>query len=142
MSTASGTEIEPTENESRPITAADETSLGISENAAGALSYLLGFVTGLIFYFVEDKNEFVRFHAIQSTIVFGGLFALGIALNVAGVALASIPVLGLVLALALGLISLLLGPVALILWIVLMFKAYKGERFALPVVGTYAERHI
>src|SRR5271168_1511846 len=45
---------------------------GMSENVAGLLCYLLGWITGLIFYLI-DKRPFVRFHAAQSIVVFGGL---------------------------------------------------------------------
>ena len=45
---------------------------GMAENVAGLLCYVLGWITGLIFYFV-DKRPFVRFHAAQSIVVFGGL---------------------------------------------------------------------
>src|SRR5271156_6379816 len=44
---------------------------GMSENVAGLLCYLLGWITGLIFYLI-DKRPFVRFHAAQSIVVFGG----------------------------------------------------------------------
>ena len=44
----------------------------MAENVAGLLCYVLGWITGLIFYFV-DKRPFVRFHAAQSIVVFGGL---------------------------------------------------------------------
>ena len=47
----------------------------MSENVAGLLCYALGWITGLIFYFV-DKRPFVRFHAAQSIVVFGGLHIL------------------------------------------------------------------
>ena len=45
-----------------------------NENLMGAVSYLLGFVTGIIMLLVEKQSRFVRFHAMQSTILFGGLF--------------------------------------------------------------------
>ena len=54
------------------MTPAAGTQSGLSENVAGLLCYLLGWVTGLIFYFT-DKRPFVRFHAAQSIVVFGGL---------------------------------------------------------------------
>ena len=40
----------------------------------GALAYLLGPITGILFLLMEKGNKFVRFHAMQSTILFGGLF--------------------------------------------------------------------
>lgn len=119
-----------------------ETSLGLSENAAGALSYLFGFVTGLAVYLLEDENEFVRFHAVQSTLAFGGLFALAMALNVVGIALGAIPVIGLLVGFAVAAVSLLIAPIAFVLWVVLLIKAYRGDRFHLPVVGKMAERYV
>ncbi len=53
-----------------------KTSLGLEENIEGVLCYLLGFITGIAFYLLEKENKFVRFHAMQSIIVFGALFIL------------------------------------------------------------------
>src|ERR1035438_351345 len=55
-------------------------SSGISENVAGLLCYVLGWITGLIFFFI-DKRPFVRFHAAQSIVVFGGLMIVRIVLG-------------------------------------------------------------
>ena len=55
---------------------------GISENAAALLSYVLGWLTGLIFLLI-DKRPYVRFHAAQSLVLFGGLHILRAALGVA-----------------------------------------------------------
>ena len=104
-----------------------KTSTGIQPNVAALLCYLVGFVTGIIFYLIEKENKFVRFHAMQSTITFGVLFVL---MMVAGF----IPVIGLAAAPILGVIE-------LILWIVLMVKSYQGEKFKLPVVGDIAEQN-
>ena len=115
---------------------------GLEENVAGALCYVLGFVTGLIFYLVEEENEFVRFHAVQSMLVFGGLFLLGFAFTFAQIFFDFIPFVGWIFSLMIGMISLLIGPVALVLWIVLIIKASKGDRFSLPVVGPMAENYV
>ncbi|MDL5363887.1 DUF4870 domain-containing protein [Halalkalicoccus sp. NIPERK01] len=114
----------------------------MDENVAGALSYLFGFLTGIVFYVVEDDNEFVRFHAAQSTLTFGGIFALSILLGFIPLFLDSIPVVGWMVGLLFGLASLLLAPVGLILWVVLLIKAYKGEMFKLPIVGEMAENYV
>lgn len=105
-----------------------ETALGIDENLEAVLAYALGWITGLVFLFVEKENDFVRFHAMQSLITFLGLFILTMVVNV-------IPILG-------AIISALAAPLGLILWILLMFKAYQGERFKLPVVGDLAEENM
>jgi uncharacterized membrane protein len=94
-------------------------------NLAAALSYLVGFVTGIIFLVVEKENRFVRFHAMQSTLVFAGIVVIDIALQV-------VPVLG-----ALVVIFVVI-PASAILWLLLMFKAYQGEEYKLPLVGQIA----
>ncbi len=103
-------------------------SNGMQANLAALLSYLLGFITGIIFYVIEKDNKFVRFHAMQSIITFGALFVLN-------TILAFIPVIGWVLMPIVGIIT-------LILWIILMVKAYQGENFKLPIVGDMAEKQI
>jgi len=105
-----------------------KTGTGLDPNVAGLLCYLVGFVTGIIFLIIEQKDSFVRFHAMQSTITFGGLFVLNMVLW-------WIPILG-------WLLGILLFPVSLVLWIVLMIKAFQGERFKLPIVGDIAEKQI
>lgn len=133
--------MDETEPETELVEEQTETTAagGLNENIAGALSYFLGFVTGLIFYLIEEDNKFVRFHAVQSMIVFGGIFVLSFLLGFAQIFFELIPFVGWLLGLVFGLISLLLGPIAFVLWIVLMFKAYKGQRYMLPVAGEIAE---
>jgi len=108
-----------------------KTSMGLEENVAGALCYVLGWITGIIFYIMEKENKTVRFHAVQSIIVF---LPLTIIAGIFQGILLFIPFIGWAIS---GLISLLM----LILWLVLMFKAYQGEKFKLPVVGDIAEKH-
>jgi uncharacterized membrane protein len=108
-----------------------KTSMNLEENVAGALCYVLGWVTGIIFYIMEKENKTVRFHAVQSIIVF---LPLMIIVGIFQVILLFIPFIGWAIS---GLISLLM----LILWLVLMFKAYQGEKFKLPVIGDIAEKH-
>ena len=99
-----------------------------NENLMGAASYLLGFVTGIVFLLVEKESKFVRFHAMQSTILFGGIFILNIALGF-------VPVLG-------WLLGLILSFAAFILWIVLMWKAFQGEMYQVPYIGKIAEEQL
>ena len=84
-----------------------------SGNTNAALTYVLGWITGLIFLLTEKEDDNIRFHAAQSLVVFGTL-------NI----ITFIPVV--------NFISIILWPVGLILWIVFMVKAYQGERFTLP----------
>ena len=106
-----------------------KTKIGLEENIAGALCYVLTWVTGIIFIIVEKENEFVRFHAMQSIVTFLPLTIIGWALTM------MIPFGGLVIS---GLISIL----TVILWLVLMLKAFQGEKFKLPVVGDIAEKQL
>ena len=103
------------------------TSTGMDQNVAGLLCYLAGWITGLIFFLIEKENKFVRFHAMQSIITFGGLTMLFMVLGF-------IPILGWALFPILGLVQ-------LVLWVLLMVKAYQGEKFKLPVIGDMAEKN-
>ena len=105
--------------------AGSDSSTGLNSNFAGALCYLAGFVTGIVFLVIEKRDREVRFHAFQSAGTFGTLFVVSI---VAG----ALPFIG-------TLVALLLSPVSLILWLVLMVKAFQGEHFKLPVIGDWAE---
>jgi uncharacterized membrane protein len=111
-----------------------QTSTGLEPNLAGALSYLCGWVTGLVFYLMEKENNFVRFHAMQSIIVSAAFTVLFIACAILG----NIPVIGWLFYLV-G--YPVVGLVSFIVWILLMVKAYQGERYRLPVVGELAEKH-
>ena len=105
-----------------------KTASGFDENVAAALCYGLGWVTGLLFFATEPENSFVRFHAMQSMVVFG-------AACIAFLVCLSIPFLGWIL-------SIFIFYASAALWLVLMFKAYQGERFKLPVAGEIAEQRI
>jgi uncharacterized membrane protein len=114
-----------------------KTSTGMQANIAGLLCYAVGWVTGLVFFLIEKENKFVRFHAMQSMIVFGALFILQIAVGMFMGILATVH-LGVLIPLFNGLVAL----VSLVLWVVLMIKAYQGEKFKLPVAGDIAEKHV
>jgi len=99
----------------------DKSSTGLDENIAGFFCYLLGFITGIVFLVVEKKSSFVKFHAKQSTITFLILFVISLILG-------WIPIIGFLVLI-----------LSLILWLFLMIKALKGERYMLPIVGKMAE---
>jgi uncharacterized membrane protein len=105
----------------------EKSSTGLEENVAGFLCYLFGFITGIVFLVVEKKSGFVRFHAMQSTITFLSLFVISFIIGM-------IPIIGL-----------LVYPIwilSLILWLILMVKALRGERYSLPIVGKMAEEKV
>jgi uncharacterized membrane protein len=103
-----------------------KSSTGLEENVAGLLSYVVGWITGLVFFLIEKDSKFVKFHAMQSIITFGGLMIVSIILGI-------IPIIGWV-------VSWLLNILMIVLWIILMIKAYHGEKFKLPTIGDLAEK--
>jgi uncharacterized membrane protein len=113
----------------------------LGENVVGALAYSLGFVTGIIFYVLGKQNSFVRFHSVQSIVVFGGLAALSVGINILLGVFVFVPVLGRVFVALGGVVMWVVGLVGFVLWIVLLVKAYQGERFELPVVGPLASNY-
>ncbi|MBS3943727.1 MAG: hypothetical protein KGZ32_05670 [Dethiobacter sp.] len=121
------------------------TSTGINERTAALLSYLAGWVTGIIF-FVLESNKFVRFHAMQSMITFGSISILLMLLDIVRQIFWALSKTGVAVALVffslLGLLSTLLWIGMLILWVILMVKAHQGETFQLPIAGKIAERQL
>jgi uncharacterized membrane protein/ribosomal protein L40E len=125
----------PAPGASNPAPGAAQT--GLAENVAGALCYVLGWITGLIFYFI-DKRPSVRFHAAQSIVVFGGLHILSIVLGMFfGLSFLAGGLAG--ISIGLGIYR-LIELAALVLWVLLMIKAYQGERFRVPFAADLAER--
>jgi len=119
------------------VQAAPAAQSGMSENVAGFLCYLFGWVTGLIFFLI-DKRPFVRFHAAQSMVVFGGLHIINIVIGIffgAGMMFrGGMGTFGMAAAL-----SGLIGLVSLVLWILLMVKAYQHEKFEVPIAAGIAK---
>ncbi len=104
-----------------------KSSTGLQPNVSALLCYLAGFITGIVFLVLEKDNKFVRFHAMQSIIFFGGILVLQMALVFTIVLIILVP---------------LLNILSLIMWIILMIKAYNGEMYKLPVIGKIAEQNV
>ena len=105
-----------------------ETSLGLSENIAGSLTYLFGFVSGFIMLLVERDNHFVRYHALQSiyiSIIFVSAYLL----------LGMLPVIG-------WFSSMVLAPAGLVMWIILMLNAYKGRYSKMLYISDFANKQL
>ncbi len=101
-----------------------KSTFGLDKNVAAAATYLLGWISGLVFFLVEKEDKEIRFHAAQSVIFFGALTVISF-----------VPLIG-------WIISPFLGIVGLVGWIILMVKAYQGEKFRLPVIGDLAEKWV
>lgn len=118
---------------------AQPAQAGLSENAAAALCYLAGLITGIIFLVIAPYNtsRTIRFHAFQSIFFNVAWIALWIVEMIVSAVLAAIPFVGWIIGILLT-AALALG--GLILWLLLMWKAYNGERLVLPVIGPLAEK--
>ena len=116
--------------------AAPVANAGLTENAVGALCYLGGLVTGIVFLVIApyNQNPRIKFHAFQS-ILFNLVWTLG---WFAMIPLSMLLPFG--LSLLLSLFSLLLWGGGLLLWLVLMWKAYQGQTLSLPVIGAIARQ--
>ncbi len=116
------------------------TGTGLDRNLAGALSYVLGPITGVLFVMLE-RDRFVRFHAFQSIFLFVAWIVFWIGFNVLTAVVGMVPGLGFLMVIIGLLLGLVLGLGAFILWIVLMIRAYQGQTWKLPVIGDMAERY-
>jgi uncharacterized membrane protein len=128
-----------------PVQPAPKSSTGLDENIAALLSYVVHFVSGLIFFLIEKNSRLVRFHAMQA-IILGALFFIGgmvlmfvwffitiIASQISGV-------LGSLVSLVVGLLMFVFFIAIAVGWIMGMVKAFQGEYFKLPVIGNFAEK--
>ncbi|UCB44173.1 MAG: DUF4870 domain-containing protein [Dehalococcoidales bacterium] len=106
----------------------EKTSVGIEPNVAGVLCYVVGWITGIIFFILEKDSKFIRFHALQSIVVFG-------VLSVAGTVLSWMPVFG-------GFFRVIICILGFVLWVVLMVKAYQGEKYKILWAGDFAEKQV
>ena len=137
-----------TERETHATVDHGQSGTGLDSNVAGALSYVLGLLTGVLMFVVEPDDEFVRFHAAQSIAVFGLLFVAYVVLSVVGSVLSLFmvtggtggAVVGGIVSLFLGLVWMVLALAALVLWIYLMVRAYQGETPRIPVAAGIADR--
>ena len=114
-----------------------KTSMGLDANVAALLSYVLTWVTGLVFFLVEKENRFVRFHAMQAILFGASWFIIAIVFMFISFTLAIMDI---------GILSLLFWPIRLLfwlgffaVWIMLLIKAYQGQMFKLPIIGKMAE---
>lgn len=118
---------------------APQGTTGLAPNVAGALSYLLGPVTGVLFLVLEKESRFVRFHAAQSIGVTVVAVVANIALAVLGTILGFLPIIGWLVSIALSLVVMLAG---FGLWLYLMYRAYQGDEWEVPGVGAQVRRYV
>lgn len=126
---------EETTNATPEAPKAGKTSLGLDQNVAALLAYLFGWLGGLIIYLTEKDNKFVRFAAMQSIILSVSAMVI---YWVLGFVVAALAIATYGFGSLLGLLMPLLGIGYLVVWIMLMVKAYNNEEWELPVVGKIA----
>ncbi|OIO13132.1 hypothetical protein COV53_07055 [Candidatus Gottesmanbacteria bacterium CG11_big_fil_rev_8_21_14_0_20_37_11] len=102
------------------------------EKMLGVIAYLGWWITGLILLITQKKNAYVRFHAMQSTLLFGAITLLFLVFGI-------VPIIGWIIGL---LISPVIWIVTFVLWLLLMWKAYNGEKYKLPYFGDLAEKQL
>ncbi len=103
-------------------------SLGLPENIVAVLCYAFGWLGGILFLILEKENRFIQFHALQSIATCVTLFIFSMIARF-------IPFLG-------WIISSLLTPFSILLWLFLLYKAYRGHKYKLPFIGEWIERQI
>jgi uncharacterized membrane protein len=123
----------------QPLPPPQLTTVTMNDNLAGALCYLLGFITGILFLVLApyNQNRTIRFHAFQSIFLNIAWFAAYIVVSIISLAFRVIPVLGAFVTIVLHL-ALFLAFV--IIWFYLLFKTYNGEKVVLPVIGPFADK--
>lgn len=129
----------------QPPAPVSKSSTGLDENVAALLSYVFGWVSGLIFFLIEKDSRLVRFHAMQSILLNVAAAVLGIVLWVAWVIVAIL--FAMVSETMASLVSVLFGLVIMVFYLGLLLgvifclvKAYQKQYFKLPVIGNFAEK--
>ena len=138
--------------ENSPPGVAGKSSTGLDDNIAALLTYIFGWVSGLIFFLIEKDSKLVRFHAMQS-ILFGIVWSvlmvvlvfIGMIFTFIGAAAtaAAGDAAGTLFGLIISLVWLLVWLVPLALFVGLILtavKAYQGQMFKLPIIGNMAEK--
>ena len=128
-----------------PPVQATKSSTGLDENVAALLSYIFGWVSGLIFFLIEKDSRLVRFHAMQSIllnvlliILWFVVWILTVILWIAAAAIGD--VVGAIVSILSTLIFVVFGVGALIAVIMCLVKAYQSQYFKLPIIGNFAEK--
>jgi len=105
----------------------NKSVFGLNENMAALLAYLGVFISGIVVLILERENKFVRFAALQSTVLFLAVFLITGLLSW----FTSIPLLGLIFGLARWVVS----TAGLVAWVWLMVTAYQGQAVKVPILG-------
>lgn len=113
------------------------TSLGLSERLERVLAYPLLWVSGLILFLIERKNQNVQWHAKQSIAVFGPLSILWWLVGLLGTLLGGIPLIGFLFALVLGFLHTVILWIMIVLAVWLMIMAWVRPNYRLPFISNW-----
>lgn len=116
------------------------TAVGLEENIAGLLCYIFAPIIAIVFFIMEKENRFVRFHAMQAMIITAIMIVVGIGLGIF-TAILSVIKLGFIGGLLSTIFWLVVGPLTFFLAVFLIYQAYQGKMFKVPVVGNMAEKY-
>ena len=135
----------PVQVSHQPPVQVSKSSTGLDENIAALLSYVFGWVSGLIFFLIEKDSRLVKFHAMQSILLNASALVIGIVLWVAWVIVAIM--FAMISETMASLVSVLFGLVIMVFYLGLLLgvifcliKAYQKHYFKLPVIGNFAEK--
>ncbi len=115
---------------------------GVSDESKlfGALAYLLGIVTGIIVFLMKKDDKYAKFHAMQSILLGVAAFVIVVVLGIVGTIISFIPVIGWIIGLLIAVLWFIIGLGLFVLWLLLMWRAYNGVKWKLPIIGEHAER--
>ena len=135
----------PVQVSSQPPVQAGKSSTGLDENVAALLSYIFGWISGLIFFLMEKDSRLVRFHGMQSILLNVTAIVIGIVLYIAWAILVIVlalmsDVLASLGGIVFGLLIFVFYIAILVAWILCLVKAYQRQYFKLPVIGNFAEK--
>lgn len=120
-----------------PADVSGPTSTGVDPRLSALLCYTAWWVSGLIFLFIEQRNRTVRFHAAQSLVLFGGLSVIIGALSVASVGMLIVSSGAFQAA---RVLVYLVWIASVVLWLVLMYRAYNGVTWRVPIASRLAAK--
>ncbi|HEY0365668.1 MAG TPA: hypothetical protein VGC73_04290 [Pyrinomonadaceae bacterium] len=135
----------PVQVSSQPPVQTDKSSTGLDENLAALLSYVFGWISGLVFFLIEKNSRLVRFHAMQSLLLNAAALVIGIVFWIVAVISSLVVgyisgILGFIVWIVMVLVGVVLVIGLVVAAIISLIKAYQGQYFKLPVIGNYAEK--
>jgi len=115
---------------------ANDSTTGLTSRTACVLSYLGWWITGLIFWGLERRDAVVRFHAVQSTIAFGGLALLIVLLTLLALLMLSFAPVGFTIFVGAAIV---VWVASIVLWLAAIWQVSQGKPWRIPLAAGLAE---